>query len=68
MPDFVAEALSSSGLMAAYRARSAYQQNDYLGWIVRAKLPATTQKRVAQMLSELEGGTTYMKMRWRAPE
>jgi len=52
------------GLMDAYRARPPYQQNDYIGWITRAKLESTRQKRLAQMLDELEGGTTYMKMKW----
>jgi len=50
--------------MDAYRARPPYQQNDYIGWITRAKLESTRQKRLAQMLDELEGGTTYMKMKW----
>ncbi len=62
MPDFVEEALLQRGLMDAYRARPAYQQNDYLGWIGRAKRPATVDKRLAQMLDELEAGDRYMKM------
>lgn len=33
MPAFVEQALSESGLMAAYQARPAYQRNDYLSWI-----------------------------------
>jgi hypothetical protein len=37
MPDFVREALLDRGLMDAYRDRPAYQQNDYVGWICRAK-------------------------------
>lgn len=64
MPDFIREALTVRGLMDAYRARPPYQQNDYIGWITRAKLESTRQKRLAQMLDELEGGTTYMKMKW----
>ena len=31
-----------------------YQRNDYLGWIARARREATFQKRLAQMLDELE--------------
>ncbi len=62
MPDFVKEALLARGLMEAYRERPAYQQNDYLGWIGRAKREATIQKRLAQMLDELEAGDVYMKM------
>lgn len=62
MPDFVEAALIERGLMAAYRARPPYQQNDYVGWINRAKRPATKQKRLAQMLDELERGNVYMNM------
>ena len=65
MPAFVREALTQAGLLRAYRARPAYQQNDYLGWINRAKLPATREKRLRQMLEELQVGTLYMKMRYR---
>lgn len=65
MPAFVRQALEERGLMAAYRARPPYQQNDYLGWIARAKREATRQQRLAQMLDELDGGQLYMKMAWR---
>jgi len=64
MPDWVYEALEVRGLMEAYHSRPPYQQNDYLGWIARAKRPATKQKRLDQMLDELERGDVYMKMRW----
>jgi uncharacterized protein YdeI (YjbR/CyaY-like superfamily) len=64
MPDFFREALEARGLMDAYRARPPYQQNDYIGWITRAKRPETQQKRLEQMLSELEQGDVYMKMNW----
>jgi uncharacterized protein YdeI (YjbR/CyaY-like superfamily) len=49
--------------MEAYHARPAYQQNDYLGWIESAKKPETRQKRLQQMLDELEKGGIYMKMK-----
>ena len=62
MPDFVRDALVESGLLDAYRRRPAYQQNDYLGWINRAKRPETREKRLAQMLYELERGDLYMNM------
>ena len=65
MPDFVREALVERDLMWAYDARPAYQRNDYLGWISRAKRGETREKRVAQMLDELESGDRYMKMRYR---
>ena len=45
MPDFVKEALIESGLMQAYRDRPPYQQNDYIGWINRAKRPETKRRR-----------------------
>lgn len=64
MPPFVQEALDNHQLMDAYKARPSYQQNDYLGWISRAKLDATRQKRLNQMLDELKGGKKYMKMAW----
>ena len=64
MPDSVREVLEERGLMDAYRGRPAYQQNDYLAWIARAKRPETKQKRQKQMLDELEQGDVYMKMSW----
>ena len=64
MPDFIRDALNSRGLMDAYRARPPYQQNDYIGWITRAKQETTKQKRLNQMLDELERGGVYMKMKW----
>ena len=64
MPAKVRAALVKRGLMGAYEARPPYQQNDYLGWIARAKLEATRQKRLDQMLDELDGGTKYMNMKW----
>ena len=62
MPEFVKQALEERGLWDAYRARPAYQQNDYIGWINRAKRQATKEKRLRQMLDELEQGGVYMNM------
>jgi uncharacterized protein YdeI (YjbR/CyaY-like superfamily) len=64
MPEFVGAALSERGLTEAYVARPPYQQNDYVGWINRAKRQETKQKRLDQMLEELEGGELYMNMVW----
>ncbi|NLH47893.1 MAG: YdeI/OmpD-associated family protein [Myxococcales bacterium] len=64
MPAFVRRALIEKGLMEAYRLRPAYQQNDYLGWIARAKREETRQKRLEQMFNELRQGSIYMKMKW----
>jgi uncharacterized protein YdeI (YjbR/CyaY-like superfamily) len=64
MPGFFHDALNARGLMNAYLARPPYQQNDYIGWVTRAKLELTKQKRLNQMLDELEHGGVYMKMKW----
>ena len=65
MPEFVREALEARGLMEVYYERPPYQQNDYIGWINRAKREETKQKRLNQMLDELEKGGVYMKMEWK---
>ena len=62
VPEFIRDALNQHRLMEAYRNRPAYQQNDYISWIMRAKRPETQAKRLAQMLVELEKGNKYMKM------
>ena len=62
MPDFVKDALVKNHLLDAYKSRPPYQQNDYLGWINRAKRPETKEKRLAQMLYELQRGDLYMNM------
>jgi hypothetical protein len=68
MPPDVELALADRDLMGAYRGRPAYQRNDYIGWIERAKREETRAKRLGQMLAELEGGTLYMNMRWHPTE
>ena len=65
MPSFVRRALTDGGLMTAYRERPPYQQNDYIGWITRAKREETKQRRLTQMLDELAQGDRYMKMTYR---
>lgn len=65
MPDFVKTALDESGLRARYDERPPYQQNDYVGWISRAKRMETRRRRLEQMLEELEAGDRYMNMPWR---
>ncbi len=62
MPAFVSDALETNDLLEAYRGRPASQQNDYIGWITRAKRPQTTEKRLLQMLDELRRGDVSMKM------
>jgi len=63
MPDTIRLALEDQGVMQAYKERPAYQQNDYIGWIERAKREITKDKRLAQMIAELKIGGIYMKMK-----
>lgn len=65
LPEYIREALESRGVMDAYNARPPYQRNDYIGWITRAKRIETQEKRLNQMLQELEKGDVYMNMGWR---
>ena len=65
MPAYIRAALRERDLMDAYRERPPYQQNDYIGWITRAKKEETCQRRLEQMLEELEAGDRYMKMKYR---
>ena len=62
VPAFIRKALVERGLTSLYCLRPPYQRNDYVGWITRAKLPATRQKRLEQMLDELARGDVYMNM------
>jgi len=64
IPGFVAAALQNQGLEEAYASRPPFQRNDYLGWIARAKRPETREKRLNQMIDELNAGNTYMGMGW----
>ena len=62
MPAWITAALREAGLQEAYAARPAYQRNDYVGWIVRAKLEPTRRRRLDRMLAELAEGGVYMGM------
>ncbi len=66
MPDFVKNELLAAGLMEKYQERPPYQQNDYVGWITRAKLPETQINRLNQMIEEWKQGDKYMKMKYKA--
>jgi uncharacterized protein YdeI (YjbR/CyaY-like superfamily) len=68
LPKSIRALLVKHGLLALYKARPAYQRNDYLGWIAQAKLEATKQKRINQMLDELKQGDRYMKMAWKSQQ
>jgi len=62
MPAFVKKALLDRHLVEAYHERPAYQQNDYVGWITKAKREETRLRRLSQILDELKKGNVYMKM------
>jgi uncharacterized protein YdhG (YjbR/CyaY superfamily) len=68
MPGYIEHELEGRGLMDAYRQRPPFQQNDYVGWITQAKQDATRQKRLEQMLEELERGDVYMKMPYKSKQ
>lgn len=62
MPDFIKNALENERLLEKYNRRPPYQRNDYIGWVIRAKRQETIDKRLRQMLAELEQGDRYMGM------
>lgn len=62
MPDDVKTALVDHDVIEDYEARPYYQRNDYLSWISRAKRAETREKRLRQVLEELELGGVYMGM------
>ncbi|MCL2863397.1 MAG: YdeI/OmpD-associated family protein [Methanimicrococcus sp.] len=66
MPEDVRMALTKAGLFDLYEKRPPYQQNDYVGWISRAKKNETRLKRLNQMLEELKSGDKYMGMDYSA--
>ena len=68
LPSFVKDALLSRGLLGAYHSRPAYQQNDYIGWITRAKQKETQEKRLKQTLEELVADDCYMSMEYTAKQ
>jgi len=66
LPAFIRGQLDARGLLDAYRARPPYQRTDYVTWITEAKRDATRDRRLEQMLHELEAGDRYMKQPWPA--
>jgi uncharacterized protein YdeI (YjbR/CyaY-like superfamily) len=65
MPADVEQALERRTLIAAYRQRPSYQQNDYIGWITRARGENTRQKRLARCSKSWKrAGCTWG---WRTP-
>jgi uncharacterized protein YdeI (YjbR/CyaY-like superfamily) len=63
LPDFIRTALESRGLIEAYGERSPAQREHYVRRILRAVRAETVQKRLDQMLEELEA-RLYMKHPW----
>ncbi len=59
MPGNVRSALVKRSLMDAYLDRPAYQKDEYLKWIALAAGPAEKQRRLDQMLAELEQGGVF---------
>lgn len=66
MPEDIEKRLIEENLMDVYKSRPPYQQNDYLGWILKAKKPETREKRIVQMIEGLRSGDRYMGMKYRA--
>jgi uncharacterized protein YdeI (YjbR/CyaY-like superfamily) len=67
MPGNVRAALAKRELTEAYEARPQYQRDDYLRWIATAVGPAAKQKRLEQMLDELERGGVFKGEPWTPP-
>jgi uncharacterized protein YdeI (YjbR/CyaY-like superfamily) len=68
MPGNVKGALAKRKLTEAYEARPQYQQQEYLKWIAAAAGPTAKQKRIDQMLEEIEKGGVFKGEPWTAPE
>jgi hypothetical protein len=68
MPGNVRSALEKRKLMDAYLARPEYQKDDYLKWIALAAGPNAKQKRLDQMLDELEKGDVFKGEPWTPPQ
>ena len=62
MPEFIRLAIEKEDLEDEYLSRPPYQQNDYVGWITRAKKNETKLRRLKQMIGELKLGNKYMNM------
>jgi len=64
MPEDIRKILEEKNLMEAYLKRPPYQKNDYIGWIERAVHEETRERRLKQMIEELELGNLYMNMEY----
>jgi hypothetical protein len=68
MPGNVRGALAKRKLTETYEERPQYQQQEYLKWIAAAAGPTEKQKRLDQMLEEIEKGGVFKGEPWTAPE
>src|SRR5215210_5083554 len=68
MPGNVRGALQKQKLMDTYLARPEYQKTDYLKWIATAAGPSEKQKRIDQMVDELQKGGVFKGEQWTPPE
>jgi hypothetical protein len=68
LPGNVRAALEKRKLMDAYLARPGYQKDEYLKWIAVAAGPSAKQKRLEQMLDELDKGGVFKGEPWTPPE
>lgn len=66
VPEDIAEILEQKSLTEAYHARPPYQRNGYLVWIAQAKRTETREKRLHQMLLELQAGDVYLGAPYRS--
>jgi bacteriocin resistance YdeI/OmpD-like protein len=67
MPGNVKAALAKRKLTDAFAARPDYQRNEYLKWIALAAGPAAKDKRLQQMLDEVENGGLFKGEPWTPP-
>jgi uncharacterized protein YdeI (YjbR/CyaY-like superfamily) len=63
MPPDIRRAPAERGLLCTYDERPAYQRNDYMAWIARAKRGETRTKPLNQVLDELAQGSVSMNMK-----
>jgi hypothetical protein len=68
MPGNVRTALVKRKLMDAYLARPEYQRDGYLKWIALGAGPTEKQKRLDQMLDEVEKGDAFKGEPYTPPE
>lgn len=67
MPGNVRAALVKRNLLDTFFARPQYQRDDYLRWLAGAVGPTAKQKRLEQMLDELEKGNVFKGEPWSPP-